>query len=232
MRSAMTGRLLAVPPAPTMRASSDRDVLAPACPPAPDVCSAREARVRGIGTNRDERRGRAVLAGSRKFPTNVCPARSRMVSPGCAASMADWRSEYVQPLAQTVMVAAPAIAGSARRALTINTTRRTTTKKQTGADDVKTTIDLLNGRLDSGDRGSGPKPSKLRATDVTSRRFQSNPNDPTRLTSNLSSNATLPFAQIAWLHYVSEENRYGWVVVIHDIRLDQGLDQAVRPIYV
>ena len=83
----------------------------------------------------------AVLAGSMKLPTNVSPARSRSVSPGCAALIADWRFEYGQPLAHTLMVAAPTIAGNANAALAINTTRRT--RKQSGTDDMKTKGDLL-----------------------------------------------------------------------------------------
>ena len=46
------------------------------------------------------------FARSLKWPTKVSPARSRMVSPYEAASMAAWGSVYAHPLAQTVSVAA------------------------------------------------------------------------------------------------------------------------------
>src|SRR5687768_18211383 len=51
------------------------------------------------------------LARSRKLPTKVSPARSRIVSPGRALLMASWRSEYAQPDPHTRRVAATASSG-------------------------------------------------------------------------------------------------------------------------
>ena len=58
----------------------------------------------------------AGFARSTNGPTNVSPARRRMVSPGAAASIAAWRSEKLQPLAHTVSVAADAPAAKKRTA--------------------------------------------------------------------------------------------------------------------
>jgi hypothetical protein len=48
-------------------------------------------------------------------PTNVSPARRRMVSPGAAASIAAWSFVYVHPLAHTRRVAADATWGIAKQ---------------------------------------------------------------------------------------------------------------------
>src|SRR5918993_2324256 len=54
----------------------------------------------------------------------VSPARSRIVSPGCAASMAGWRFVYMHPLAQTVRVAPCAEAAKRIVAESVHTASR------------------------------------------------------------------------------------------------------------
>jgi hypothetical protein len=66
----------------------------------------------------------AGLALRMKGPTNVSPARSRIVSPGAAASIAGCSLVNSQPVAQTWRVAADARLANPRQ------TRHTTTVKR------------------------------------------------------------------------------------------------------
>jgi hypothetical protein len=88
-----TGVVFNAPPCPISRGRSDRDVFALVLP---DGIS----RTLAAGRTESAASDRIVIhddeagfARRIKGPTNVSPARSRIVSPGTAASMAAWSAE-------------------------------------------------------------------------------------------------------------------------------------------
>src|SRR5688572_8690028 len=110
----MTGTERYVPVLPISRASALLLVLAPGLP---------------SGTSRTPSAGRLdagasdlivmnavpAFALSVTLPTNVWPARNRMVSPATAASIAACSDVWLHPLAHTVRVAASAADAQARK---------------------------------------------------------------------------------------------------------------------
>src|SRR4051794_5238383 len=116
------GVVFSVPPRPSRRGSSERDVFASGFPDGtrrtPSAGNDESAASDRIVIHADE----AAFARRMKFPANVSPAFSRIVSPGTAASMAGCRFVNGHPLAHTRSVAADARSANARQ------TRHTTTK--------------------------------------------------------------------------------------------------------
>ena len=104
-----------------MRASRESGVPPPSRRRAPAV-PARPADSLSGGVAADDDDTGPGLRAKREVADEGLPARSRIVSPYEAASIAAWRSVYAHPLAQTVRVAASIREASGERQTRTHTT--------------------------------------------------------------------------------------------------------------